>query len=262
MIEQEDNKSTANNTEQYVRFAFFKVLISKNTLKLYQQLKSKKFRQKYGLFVVEGLKSVEELLNSQWPVDCILCTSSKQDQLPASQAEKMEVITDKEMEKLSSMSTPPGILAIAKYHLPEIAQTPWSIALDGINDPGNLGTIIRIADWYGISTIYCSKDTVDLYNPKVLQASMGSFTRVRIERGELSDLLSGKNILAAVLDGHNIRELSENEGVILIGSEANGISEELLKALNSKKITIPAAGKAESLNAAVATAVICERLAV
>ncbi|MDC0468169.1 RNA methyltransferase [Bacteroidia bacterium] len=140
-------------------------------------------------------------------------------------------------------------------------ETSWQIALDGINNPGNLGTIIRIADWYGINTIYCSQNTVDLYNPKVIQSSMGSFLRVQLKHGDLTESLKHKDVYATLLNGENIRKLPTiNKGVLLIGNEANGISKSLTDKLDHTPITIPGNIQTESLNAAMATAICCERL--
>ena len=236
-------------------------MISKAKLKKYQQLGSKKFRQKYGLFVVEGLKSVNELIKSDWSVQFILCTPSF-NELCASEIDyHFEVIHEADFLKISSQKKPQGILAIVEQKELDEKKSSWQIALDGINDPGNLGTIIRIADWYGIHTIYMSDSTVDLYNPKTIQSSMGSFLRVKPIHGDLSILLKNKNVYAACMEGENIRTLNKPKGgVILIGNEANGISLTLHKDLNFTQITIPRSGKAESLNAAIATAICCERL--
>ncbi|MFY0643097.1 MAG: RNA methyltransferase [Bacteroidia bacterium] len=236
-------------------------MLSKNKLKQYHQLASKKFRQKYGLFVVEGLKSVRELVNSQWTVETILCTS--EDLLYDFHNEEVSIhlIESSEFLKLSSLSNPQGILAIVKMENWKVEDQKWTIALDQINDPGNLGTIVRIADWYGIKQIVCSKDTVDIYNPKCIQASMGSFSRTQVIYCDLNDYLKDRPVYAAVLDGDNIRQIaSKKEGVILIGNEAHGINKDLLASLNYIAVTIPGSGQAESLNAAIATAICCERL--
>ena len=234
---------------------------SKANIRQYQQLRSKKFRQKYSLFVVEGLKSVNELAASDWPVETILCTPAFLESTGDKIEAKFELISPDELAAISHLKNPQGILAIAKFHNRESEPSAWQIALDGINDPGNLGTIIRIADWYGISTLYCSSDTVELYNSKVIQSTMGSFLRVNIIVGELDVLLAGKHVFATLLDGENIRTLPKREnGVLLIGNEANGIQPELLEKLSHTAITIPGNGHTESLNAAMATAICCERL--
>jgi TrmH family RNA methyltransferase len=236
-------------------------LPSNSKLKQYQQLHSKKFRQKYGLFVVEGLKSVNEIANSNWQVETILCTK----EFLAKHTEVLhfqyEIIEAPVFYKISTLKNPQEILAIAKIQQPQIVENDWSIALDGINDPGNLGTIIRIADWYGISTIYCSPNSVDVFNPKVIQATMGSFLRVLVIETDLVEALRNKTVFATLLNGENIRNLQNpTGGVILIGNEANGINGNLLKQVPHKAITIPRIGNAESLNAGIATAICCERL--
>lgn len=236
-------------------------MLSKAKLKLYQQLHSKKFRQKYGLFVVEGLKSVNEIAKSTWPVECIVCTptflESYGDRLEA----EYSLISSEEFSKITHLKNPQEVLAIAQITERELNPSKWQIALDGINDPGNLGTIMRIADWYGINTIYCSKNTVDAYNSKVIQSTMGSFLRVQIISGDLNTLLDQKKVFATLLEGENFRKLDPSEeGVLLIGSEANGISAELLESIPYQGITIPGNPHTESLNAAMATAICCERL--
>jgi TrmH family RNA methyltransferase len=234
--------------------------VSKAKLKQYQQLHSKKFRQKYGLFIVEGVKSVNELDQSDWPVECILCTPSFfQEHSGAFNNDTFE-LDEVEFNKTSQLKNPQQVLAIAKLQSPETKKSNWTIALDNINDPGNLGTIIRTADWYGITEILCSKNCVDAFNPKVIQASMGSFLRIAVKEADLATELEGKTVFATLLDGQNIQEVNDSTGVILIGNEANGISQDLLKSIDYKAITIPRKGKAESLNAAIATAVCCERL--
>jgi TrmH family RNA methyltransferase len=236
-------------------------LPSKAKLKQYQQLHSKKFRQKYGLFVVEGLKSVNELNQSEWPVECILCTKSFLEDYEASINYPIEVIEKEDFYKISNQKNPQEVLAIASISFPPTPPSKWKIALDNINDPGNLGTIIRIADWYGITEIYCSQNSVDIFNSKVIQASMGSFLRVRVNHCNLSEQLKGEKVYATLLNGESIREINvPSEGVLLVGNEANGISEELLQVLKPTAVTIPRIGDAESLNAAIATAVCCERL--
>ena len=234
---------------------------SKAKLRQYQQLRSKKFRQKYGLFVVEGLKSINELLHSNWPVETILCTSAFCDAQASEVDGEVEVVDKADFMAVSQHKNPQEVLAIAKIRAPVVNEGDCQIALDGINDPGNLGTIMRIADWYGINTVYCSTDTVDTFNSKVIQATMGSFLRVNVVRGDLSELLKDKKVFATLLDGDNVREISAPEGgVLLIGNEANGISEELLNHLSHTAVTIPGSGTTESLNAAMATAICCERL--
>jgi TrmH family RNA methyltransferase len=238
-----------------------KSLLSKVKIKQYQQLQFKKFRQKYGLFLVEGLKSVNELIQTRWPIESIVCSTSFKGKIESNDSLDLFLVKPKEFETISLQKNPQGILAIAQFHKLNLKETPWQIALENINNPGNLGTIIRIADWYGINTIYCSQDTVDLYNSKVIQSSMGSFLRVQLKYGKLSETLNQKDIYATKLSGKNIRTLPKmDRGVLLIGNEANGISKPLSESLTHTPITIPGNIQTESLNAAMATAICCERL--
>ena len=238
-----------------------KSLLSKVKIKQYQQLQFKKFRQKYGLFLVEGLKSVNELIQTRWPIESIVCSTSFKGKIESNDSLDLFLVKPKEFETISLQKNPQGILAIAQFHKLNLKETPWQIALENINNPGNLGTIIRIADWYGINTIYCSQDTVDLYNSKVIQSSMGSFLRVQLKYGKLSETLNQKDIYATKLNGKNIRTLPKmDRGVLLIGNEANGISKTLSESLAHTPITIPGNIQTESLNAAMATAICCERL--
>ncbi|MFT6111848.1 MAG: TrmH family RNA methyltransferase [Bacteroidia bacterium] len=236
-------------------------MASKAKLKQYQQLQSKKFRQKYGLFVVEGLKSVNELAASDWPLETILCTPAFLERYGDKMEFKFDLISSEEFALTSHLANPQEVLAIAQIVERDTPVSNWQIALDGINDPGNLGTIIRIADWYGINTIYCSSTTVEFYNSKVIQSTMGSFLRVNVIHGDLTELLADKDVYATLLDGENIRTIPKpKSGVLLIGNEANGIENETLKTVKHTPITIPGKGNTESLNAAMATAICCERL--
>jgi TrmH family RNA methyltransferase len=176
-------------------------------------------------------------------------------------------ITESELSRISTLSTPQAILAVVQ--IPQ--QTDLNIkkldgsfilALDGVQDPGNLGTIIRTADWFGLNTILCSKDTAEVYNPKVVQASMGSLSRVNIIYTDLGDVFSQINIpvYGALLDGKSIYETDfGQEGIILLGNEGNGISEYLIEKINYP-ITIPRYGKAESLNVAISASIFCSEL--
>lgn len=239
-------------------------MLSKNRIKFLQSLKQKKYRQKYGHFLVEGEKSVAELLHSEYEVDEIIADEnwlSKQDE---SWRELEATLTDDiGMGKISAFSSPSPVCAVVKIpvSIPK-AESKWAIALDGIKDPGNLGTIVRTADWYGIKQVYCSKDCVDFFNPKTISSTMGSFARIVPEYIDLKEKLGKlEHVYACVLNGTNIREVSNaNGGVIVIGSESHGISDEVLALPNIERVTIPGPGGAESLNAAIATAIACERL--
>jgi len=234
-------------------------MVSKSQIKLITSLEQKKNRTKSGLFIVEGLKGIREILNSQFELDSLF-TTGENFETPSS---KTHLINEGELKKISRLKTPQSALAlfkIPKENIPVIKNLV--LALDGIRDPGNLGTIIRLSDWFGIETLLCSKDSVDCYNPKVVQASMGSIARVTIYYVDLPRILKNnieQPIIGTFLKGENIysTQLPKN-GILILGNEANGISEEVEKMV-SKKLNIPQFGKAqitESLNVATATAII------
>ena len=226
-------------------------MISNAQKKLIRSLEQKKYRDRHGMFVVEGPKCVREFMKYQQPE--LLLTDIE------------------DIKQVSFLKTPQEMLAVFKINAntPPIAdnltEAGLTIALDGVQDPGNLGTIIRIADWFGIKQIVCSKDTADAYNPKTVQATMGSLARVKIAYTEslsawLSSLPTGTPIYGTLLDGDNIYEqkLTTN-GVIVMGNEGNGISAEVRK-LVTNKLLIPNfsdGDTAESLNVAIATAITC-----
>ncbi|MBL7811662.1 MAG: RNA methyltransferase [Bacteroidetes bacterium] len=231
-------------------------------LKQYAALKLPKYRQKYGQFMVEGRKAVSEVFHSDMEVVTILATKAFQEK------EKppfgCDIISETEMKKLSSFTTPPGVVAIVK--IPENASgsvdfnAPVILALDGISDPGNLGTIIRTADWYGVSHVLLSENCTDFYNPKCLAATMGSFIRVKPVYGDLKKLLTGKNVYGCYLTGENMHiHTFRYPAILLIGSESHGISADLADCVKTR-VTIPAYGQAESLNAGIAAAVVLDRM--
>ncbi len=239
-------------------------MLSNARKKEINSLKQKKYRQRYRQFLVEGEKSVLELCQSDYLIDEILVTQTQfnkiGEKLPSS---KVLIISDKDSELLSALETSPGIMAVSNFKESKIEdvffENKITLMLDSISDPGNLGTIIRIADWYGIETIVCSIGCVDLYNSKTIASSMGSFTRVNIIYTELESVLKNAKIpsYACVMDGQLLQTISKPmEGILIIGNESNGISSEIEK-LASEKITIPRIGHAESLNAAIATAIVC-----
>ena len=241
-------------------------MFTKNQAKLIKSLQEKKNRMELSLFLVEGEKSVSELLNSDFEIDFILTTTEFFDKYGEKIREKSnsyEIVNQFELEKVGTFATNDAALAVVKQkinrHL-EVDENEIIIALDEIKDPGNLGTIIRIAAWYGIKKIVASKETVDFYNPKVITATKGSFIRVDIFYTNLNDFLALQKvpILGAFLEGENIHEAKfPSSGILLMGNESNGVSYET-EQLITKKITIPAYGKAESLNVAIATATILD----
>ena len=237
-------------------------MISKNQQKLIQSLKLKKNRVKTSLFVAEGEKVVTELINSDIKLHSVYCLPSFINKINVD-SDAITEINEKELAKISNLKN--ANQAVALFEIPVFGKRSDDnnliLALDDIRDPGNLGTIIRLADWFGITTILCSNNTVDAFNPKVIMATMGSISRVEIIYCNLVEELSkiNKPIYGAFLDGENIYKTSkENDGVLVIGNESNGVSADVEK-LITNKITIPQFGvlqKTESLNAAVATGIL------
>lgn len=242
-------------------------MISKNKIKYIRSLELKKNRNKEGKFVAEGFKVVDDLLALQ-PADLIVATQEwLHGKHLADQTEVIEV-TEEELKKVSFLQHPQQVLAVFKQAQDgdfSINTQELSLALDGVQDPGNLGTIIRIADWFGITHIYCSQDTADVYNPKVVQATMGSIARVKVEYGNLLALVESLPadvpVYGTLLDGDNIyQQQLENRGLIVMGNEGKGISPALAKKVN-RRLLIPnfpeGRATADSLNVAIATAITC-----
>lgn len=233
-------------------------MLSKNQIRFITNLKQKKFRNEYQLFIVEGIKGVEELVNSELTLEHLYTTKALN--LPIN-PENVTLISENELKKISSLTTPNTCLAIFKQKkTEEIPANGLILALDDVRDPGNLGTIIRLCDWFGIRHLLCSQNTVDMYNPKVVQSTMGSITRVNIVYDALPAYLkSGLPVFGTFMDGKNIYQQNlPNEGIIVMGNEANGISEEI-ENLIKERIAIPRFGEiqqTESLNVATATAII------
>nr|WP_321231873.1 RNA methyltransferase [uncultured Psychroserpens sp.] len=230
-------------------------MLTKSHIKLITSLSQKKFRVQHQLFVVEGIKGIQEFLNSSFELYQLFSTELLFD------AEMVQV-SDQELQKISRLKTPNTALAIFK--MPQETNSEHSglvLALDDVRDPGNLGTIIRLCDWFGIRNLVCSKATVDCYNSKVVQATMGSLTRVAIQYVDLENYLKGYqyDIFGTFMKGNAIySEALPSEGVILMGNEANGIST-AIENLVTKKLSIPRFGTlqaTESLNVATATAIV------
>ena len=243
-------------------------MLSKSQISLLQSLQHKKFRREHGAFLVEGYKSVSEFANSAYHINTIYHTNAIAPKLlNLSQKINFEEISVNNIEKISALTTPPDIIAVVKIpQWPAIQystlQKKFSLVLDGIQDPGNMGTIIRTADWFGIENIICSEDCVDVYNPKVVQATMGSLSRVNVHYTDIASVIHEVKlpVFGALLDGENIYNTNfGTEGLIVMGNEGNGLRPDIIK-LVSKAITIPRAGKAESLNVAIATAIFCSEI--
>ena len=219
-----------------------------------------KFRQKYGQFVVEGRKQVEEVFHSGWEIEGIWATAVFAERF--SPEFDFELMTEEENRKCSGFDTPPGVLALVR--MPKVQgldmTEPFVLALDGISDPGNMGTIIRLADWYGLRQILASEDCVDVYNAKCLSATMGSFLRVEVVYSKLHPAAAGRRVYGAFLNGKSVHEMKiQNPSMLIIGSESHGIRPEA-ESLVTEKITIPGKGHAESLNAGIATAILLDNL--
>lgn len=233
-------------------------MISKNQIKWIRQLEQKKFRKRDGLFVAEGPKIVGDLMRRYQP-HTVFATSDWTGTTDVN-------VSEDELRKISFLQHPQQVLAV--FPIPVVScsmdTTQLYLALDGIQDPGNLGTIIRIADWFGIQKIFCSQDTVDAYNPKVVQATMGSIAHVEVVYTRLGELLtslpSDFPVYGTLLDGENLysQQLS-SAGLIIMGNEGNGISQPIRQFVNHR-LLIPQYSEgdtAESLNVAIATAITC-----
>lgn len=241
-------------------------MLSKNTVKFIKSLHQKKFRNQEQLFFVEGEKSVLEVISSDFQVEKLFSMESFYDSFKdkiAAISPEVTIVTQKQLESLGQYRSNDSALAVVRMKENQYFQLQageLAIALDDVRDPGNLGTIIRIADWYGIKKLVFSEQTAEFYNPKVIQASMGSFTRVQFFYQDLKTVLSnwGVPVYGAFLNGDNVHQIETiSPGVILMGNESNGISDELA-GLVTQKLTIPGFGSAESLNVAIATAVLCD----
>ena len=232
--------------------------LSKNQFKLITSLQQKKYRTKYSLFIAEGAKVVKEFLNSNFELDQLFCV----DDFSYKTIEQKTVISEIELKKISALKTPNNVLALFKIPAEAALKNDgFILVLDEINDPGNLGTIIRLCDWFGVDQLICSTNTVDCFNTKVVQASMGSLTRISIVYTNLISYLEASSLpkFATLMDGKNIYKTNLPEKAVLVmGNEANGISASVLNLLN-EKISIPRFGKiqaTESLNVATATAIL------
>ncbi len=232
-------------------------MLSKSHIKLITSLKQKKYRLQHGFFVVEGVKTIKELLRSKLTLHALYTIESFN-----IDAKDEILITEAELKRISFLMTPNKALAV--FEIPEakpIEENGLVLALDAVRDPGNLGTIIRLCDWFGVKDLVCSKETVDCFNPKVVQATMGSITRVNISYVDLELFLkeTGLPVYGAFMDGdtvYNIQLLGK--GILVMGNEANGVSKEI-EVLIKEKISIPRFGDlqaTESLNVATATAIL------
>jgi TrmH family RNA methyltransferase len=234
-------------------------MVSKNQIKLITGLHQKKFRQANGLFLAEGVKVVTELLSAGFILEQLYFTEGDFKKIPES---KKTPVSQTELKKISALTTPNNCLAV--FEIPAektIDGNGLIVALDDIRDPGNLGTIVRLCDWFGISQLVCSLETADLYNPKVVQATMGSMARVNVAYTDLEAFIQNTKlpVFGTFMDGKNIyKESLPENGIIILGNESNGISGNIEK-LVQHRIAIPRFGtlqKTESLNVATAAAVV------
>jgi len=243
-------------------------MISKNQIKRIQSLHRKKERDELRLFLVEGVKTIRELLmlRPELVKEVFATEDFINDNLALLKKADIafNAVIERELEQISSMTTPNKVIAICSYFNESKGgfdfKKNFTLYLDDIRDPGNLGTIIRLADWYGISEIYCSLTSCELYNPKVIQSTMGAFMRVKVTYISLAELVTVneiKSVYGAVLNGKDVYKEQLNNGLIIIGNEGSGINKENLKLIN-RPITIPSheGSGTESLNAAMATAII------
>ncbi|MGB2153308.1 MAG: TrmH family RNA methyltransferase [Flavobacteriaceae bacterium] len=233
--------------------------ISKNQIKLIQSLRLKKNRNKHQLFVAEGVKVVKELLASSFVLDSLYIESRHDDLFSNFPYENISALA---LKKISALKSPNGVLALFKIPKSDLnLGKGLTVALEDVNDPGNLGTIIRLCDWYGVKNLVCSKQTVDCFNEKVVQATMGSLSRVSINYCDLESFLSAYEspVFCADMEGENLYKTQlPSDGVLVMGNEANGISEKI-KNVCSRSLTIPRFGEdtcTESLNVATATAIL------
>lgn len=237
-------------------------MISKSKISKIRMLHQKKHREEQQLFIVEGRKSVMEVLSSSWEVEELFATEKWVERYTPNFS--ATIISEAEMEKISCMSTPPELLAIVKMHKPKIEKLPNDVpilVLDGIKDPGNMGTIIRTAEWFGFGYIVCSPDCVELTNPKVIQATMGSFCRTSVLYVDLEIFLQQqqeRTIYGLCMEGEEMTQVKfHSNDILIIGSESHGISPKVMSCL-SQKVNISAVENngAESLNASIAAAIV------
>jgi TrmH family RNA methyltransferase len=237
-------------------------MVTKSELKYIQSLSDKKVRLETGCFIAEGVKLVGEMIVAGYPLKAVYALDSWESPDATLEVTRIEAF---ELEKMSMLQTPNQVLAVAM--MPQKKETldlagPLTIVLDGIQDPGNMGTIIRTADWFGITQIVASEDTVDVFNPKVIGATMGSFMRVSVTYKNLADWMPTIKlpVYGALLEGENVFTIkTPQKGLLVIGSEGKGIRENILDFI-THPVTIPKTGEAESLNAGIAAGIIVAQL--
>lgn len=237
-------------------------MVGKSQIKFIKSLQQKKYRIQHGMFVVEGIKTVRELLDSNFEAHKVYAIDND---LVSAEQVNVELVSEGDLKRISNLKNPNKVLGVFKFPMVKpIEEQGWILALDDVRDPGNLGTIIRLCDWFGVRQLVCSENTVDCFNPKVLQATMGSITRVNIVYTDLLQFIKSSelSVYGTFMDGENVHVTKMPEkGILVMGNEANGISKEIANLVNHK-ITIPQFGgqKTESLNVATATAIFLNEI--
>ncbi len=251
-------------------------MLTNNEIKFITSLQQKKYRKDHQLFIIEGEKILREVLYSDYEIESIYATEAFLEQADAEILETLDAafvvkVKYDQLKRLSLMETPPQVLSIVKMQANTIDLNNWDtgfiLALDGIQDAGNLGTLIRTADWFGIKGILCSENCVELYNPKTIQATMGSIFRVKVDTVDLKDTLKSLKkayqtpIFGTTTKGQSLYQTKfEGKGIVLLGNEGKGISDGLMPFIDTQ-ISIPRLGQAESLNVAIAGSIICAHIA-
>ena len=241
--------------------------VTKNQLKYIKSLHQGKFRKEHKKYIVEGTKSAQEWIDQRAPIEYVVCTQEWYDQCKSTlfriNSENVLIATPEQLETISTLKTANEVLlTVAMEQDNTWEHSGWILMLDTVQDPGNMGTIIRTADWFGIKQIVASKDCVDIYNPKVIQATMGSLLRVKVVKTDLLSIVTQTHLptYAAVLGGKDLQSLENiKPGIIIMGNESQGIKPEIIR-MAKHPITIGKLGGAESLNVAVATGIICHSL--
>ncbi len=240
-------------------------MLTKAQGKYIRSLSTTEGRREAGAFVIEGPKLMAEWLENA-PDSVLAIYATNRWEMPRYAGRKfpeIQQLRESELAGLSQLRTPPAVLAVCRLPVPEpLLKTGWTLACEALQDPGNLGTILRIADWYGVGQVVCGEGSADFYNPKVVQAGMGAHLRIRTGCLPLADFLkeSPLPVFAATLSGKNIYQTApQHAGILLIGNESKGLSEAILQHA-THQVMIPRRGGAESLNAAVATGILCDRL--
>jgi TrmH family RNA methyltransferase len=243
-------------------------MLSKSQIGFIKSLHQKKYRKENGMFIIEGIKSIIEFLPSGYQLHSIYYLPEYKSLLPQLTSNiKLFEINNADLDKISTLQAPQGILALV--HIPETRnfevsalKNSFTLVLDGVQDPGNLGTIIRTADWFGFKNIICSQNTVEIYNPKTIQATMGSLCRVNVYYQDLPGWLQQVEVpvFGALLEGKNSYQVDwGKEGILILGNEGKGISADVIKFIKIP-VTIPRVGSAESLNVAISAGILCSEI--